>query len=222
VTSAAPPAVTAGSGATHGMTCAEDTGPSLICPARSEPGGSGRPATSLILVACTVAIGWRDSAQEFARILDRRGPDQDAVHDVDRAWQAFCEFMQLDVDGIDPEPDSDADGFIVQWGRYSWNDGRISLSFMRQLASVEDVDLYDEVGPVLWQVSLTMLFDDSPQLQGVDGVPTGDTGFSFEPIGPQRVAALAEARVFIQSQEPLQELWQAIPARSTVVLDAAD
>jgi hypothetical protein len=169
-----------------------------------------------------VAIDWRDSAEEFARILNRRGLDPDAVDDVEGAWQAFCEFMQLNVDGIDLEPDSDADGFIVQWGRYSWNDDHISLSFTRQLASVENVDLYDKVGPVVWQVALTMLFDDPPQLQGVDGVPTADTGFSFEPIGPERLAALAEARVFMQSHEPLQELWQAIPARSRVVLDATD
>jgi hypothetical protein len=183
---------------------------------------SGVSCDGSILIACTVAIGWRDSAQEFARILRRRGLDPDAVHDVEGAWQAFCEFMQLEVDGIDPEPDSDADGFIVQWGRYSWNDGRISLSFTRQLAAVEEVDLYDEVGPVLWQVSLTMMFDDSPELQGVDGVPTADTGFSFEPIGPERVAALAEARVFMQSHGPLHWLWQTIPARSGVVLDATD
>jgi hypothetical protein len=27
--------------------------------------------------------------------------------------------LQAEVDGIDPDPGADADGFIVQWGRYS-------------------------------------------------------------------------------------------------------
>jgi hypothetical protein len=78
---------------------------------------------------------WRDSAGTFAEILRRHGVDPEAVTDVEAAWCAFGEFLQVAVDGIDT--DADADGFLVQWGRYSWNDDRLSLSFTRQLAVVD-------------------------------------------------------------------------------------
>jgi len=45
------------------------------------------------------------------------------------AWRVFCAFLAVEVDGLETAPDSDADGFIVQWGRYSWNGGLPSLQF---------------------------------------------------------------------------------------------
>ena len=69
-----------------------------------------------------MAIAWRDSPEQLVVLLGRHGPVADRVDDVGPAWTAFREFLAAPVDGPEPGPDSDADGFIVQWGRYSWHD----------------------------------------------------------------------------------------------------
>src|SRR5688500_18043879 len=106
-------------------------------------------------------IPWRTSADALAQILRRHGVEPAAVISVESAWLAFTEFLQVEVDGIDPHPDADADGFIVQWGRYSWNDKRLSLSFTRQIAIADGRDQENpDWHPEYWQIDLQMCFDD--------------------------------------------------------------
>jgi hypothetical protein len=81
-----------------------------------------------------MAVGWRDSHEALARLLREQGQHPDRVDSVDAAWQAFQSFLAVPINGLEPGPGSDADGFIVQWGRYSSNDRRPSLTFTRQLA----------------------------------------------------------------------------------------
>ena len=81
-----------------------------------------------------MGVPWRSSADEFSRILREYGQEPTAGTDVAAAWRAFCEFLHVEIKGFVPEPDADVDGFIVQWGRYSWHGGRQCVSFTRQLA----------------------------------------------------------------------------------------
>ncbi len=63
---------------------------------------------------------------------------------------------------LEAGPDSDADGFIVQWGRYGQKDRRPTLTFTRQFAvdvraTWPEPDWYQ---PEYWQVNLELAFDD--------------------------------------------------------------
>ena len=81
-----------------------------------------------------MGVPWPRSADEFTRILRKHGQEPTAVTDVATAWRAFREFLHVEIEGLVPEPDADVDGFVVQWGRYSWHGGRWCVSFTRQLA----------------------------------------------------------------------------------------
>jgi hypothetical protein len=156
-----------------------------------------------------MGVPWRLSADELVRILHRQGVDPEAVTDVAAAWQAFREFLQVEIEGLAPDPD--ADGFIVQWGRYSWHGGRLSISFTRQLAVTDGCDCGNpHEQPDYWQVDLALVYDDAPGLMLLDGGHESDTGFSFEPIGPLREAALAA----MQQYEQLQAVLNVEPVRS--------
>ncbi|MEJ8643329.1 hypothetical protein WKI68_21930 [Streptomyces sp. MS1.HAVA.3] len=108
-----------------------------------------------------MTIPWRSSAEALAQTLRQQGVDPDAVRDVDAAWDAFGRFLQLEIDGIEG-PENDGDGFIVEWGRWDWNDGRPALSFGRLLAVSEpgDVDDADEGywQPEYWKAELELVF----------------------------------------------------------------
>ncbi|OKI46374.1 hypothetical protein [Micromonospora sp. CB01531] len=160
-------------------------------------------------------IPWRTSVDVFAQILRRHGVEQDSVTDVEAAWVGFTEFLQLDIDGIDSTPDSDADGFIIQWGRRSWSDNRLILTFTRQLA-IADVGDHDDPywQPELWQLDFEMAFDDEPDLIGLDNLDVHDTGFRFPPTGPLRTAALADTWAETQRHAPVRAAWIATPASS--------
>ncbi|WP_091063053.1 hypothetical protein [Micromonospora humi] len=160
-------------------------------------------------------ISWQSSVDVFAQILRRHGNYQDCVTDVEAAWVAFAEFLQLDIDGLDPTPDSDADGFIIQWGRRSWSDNRLVLAFTRQLAIADvgaHVDPYRQ--PELWQLDLAMAFDDEDDLVGLDRLDVQDTGFKFAPTGPLRAAALSATWAETQRHGPIRAAWIATPASS--------
>lgn len=160
-------------------------------------------------------IPWRTSVDMFTQILQRHGVEQDAVTDVEAAWGAFAEFLQLDVEGIDPTPDSDADGFIIQWGRRSWSNNRLILSFTRQLAVADVGDRADPYWqPELWQLDLEMAFNDEPDLVGLDSLDVQDTGFRFAPTGPLRTAALADTWTEAQRHAPVRAAWNTTPASS--------
>jgi hypothetical protein len=110
-----------------------------------------------------MARSWRSSAEEFVEILQRYGVDPAGVTDVAAAWQAFDEFLQVEIDGVDTSDGCDADGFIVQWGRYSWTAERLCLSLTRQLAVADGADRADPGGNAqYWQIDLQMCFDDAP------------------------------------------------------------
>ncbi|SBT40724.1 ligand-gated ion channel [Micromonospora auratinigra] len=142
--------------------------------------------------------------------------------DVEAAWGAFAEFLQLDIAGIDPTPDSDADGFIIQWGRRSWSDNRLILTFTRQLA-IADVGDHDDPGwqPELWQLALEMAFVHEADLVGLDSLDVHDTGIKFAPTGPLRAAALAHTRMTARRYAPVRAAWLAAPASSGLSFDSA-
>ncbi|MEV6366354.1 hypothetical protein AB0L86_05610 [Micromonospora musae] len=162
-------------------------------------------------------IHWRTSVDVIAQILRRHGVEQDSVTDVEAAWGAFAEFLQLDIDGLDPTPDSDADGFIIQWGRRSWSDNRLILTFTRQLA-IADIGDHDERywQPGLWQLDLELAFDDEADLIGLDRLDVQDTGFRFPPVGPLRAAALTDTWAETRRHAPVRAAWIATPASSTL------
>jgi hypothetical protein len=159
----------------------------------------------------------------LASALRRHGLTPERVSNVDTAWKAFLAFLAEPVDGLEPGPDSDADGFIVQWGRYSWHDHLPSLSFTRQFA-VDVRDAWTESDwyqPEYWQVSLDMVFADSPALADLDQLDQQDTGHDFSPPGPERDHAIAEAEWAIRNYPTLQALWASTPLRSAITLDRA-
>jgi hypothetical protein len=160
----------------------------------------------------------------LARLLREHGQDPDRVISVEAAWQAFRSFLATPIDGLEPGPGSDADGFIVQWGRYGWNDRRPSLMFTRQMAvdvraTRTDSDWYQ---PEYWQMNLELVFDDVSALADLDQLQVQDTGFAFSPPGPEQEHALREVEGVIQQYPTLQALWASTPVRSRLYLDNAD
>ncbi|MGI5522459.1 hypothetical protein ACQEUX_16090 [Micromonospora sp. CA-259024] len=171
-----------------------------------------------------MGIAWRNSPEELVGLLRRHGLTPERVDNVEAAWKAFREFLAQPVDGLEPGSDSDADGFIVQWGRYSWHDRLPSLSFTRQFAvdvreTWTETDWYQ---PEYWQVSLDLVFPDAPALADLDRLNVRNTGFDFNPPGPQRDHAIGEAEWEVQHCPTVQALWASIPLRSAVTLGRAD
>jgi hypothetical protein len=172
----------------------------------------------------TVGIAWRDSPQELAGLLRRHGMDPDRVDNVQAAWEAFCDFLAVPVDGLEQDPDSDVDGFIVQWGRYSWHHKLPSLNFTRQFA-VDARTFWTGTAwyqPEYWQLGLDLVFPDVPALADLDQLNVHNTGFDFSPIGPERDHAITEAEWELRQYPTLQALWTSTPLRSAVTLDRAD
>jgi hypothetical protein len=160
----------------------------------------------------------------LAGLLREHGQDPNRVSSVEAAWQAFQSFLASRVDGLEPGPDSDADGFIVQWGRYGWTDRCPSLTFTRHMAvdvraTWTESEWYQ---PEYWQVNLNLVFDDAPALADVDELEVADTGFYFSPPGPEQDRAFREVEWEIQQYPTLQALWASTPVRSGLDLDHAD
>jgi hypothetical protein len=146
--------------------------------------------------------------------------DPDAA-EVGAAWAAFEEFLRIEVDGTVSAEDEDGDGFIVQWGRWSWNDNRPSLSFTRRLG-IPDADDPDGL-PSYWQVDPAMTFEDGPDLAGIDELNESDTDFSFTPIGPERAAELIELRTHYLGLYPQrEEIWNSRPLNTELTMYQAD
>lgn len=169
-------------------------------------------------------VWWRESPEVFARLLGEHGQDPAHVTNVESAWQAFRSFLACPVDGLEPGPDSDADGFVLQWGHYSWNDKHPSLTFTRQFAvdvrgTWTEQDWYQ---PEYWQVELDLVFDDEPALAGIDQPRPRNTGFDFSPPGPGQERARRDADQKIRNYPALRALWESIPARSSLRLHSAD
>lgn len=169
-------------------------------------------------------VGWRDSREVLARLLREHGQDPSRVTNVEAAWQAFRSFLASTIDGLEPGPDSDGDGFIVQWGRHGWNNRRPSLTFTRQMAvdaraTWAESDWYQ---PEYWQVNLELIFDDTSALADVDQLEVQDSGFDFSSPGPEQDRAFREVEWEIQQYPTLQALWASTPVRSSLTLDNAD
>ncbi|MGW5610160.1 hypothetical protein ACWEWI_29555 [Streptomyces sp. NPDC003753] len=157
----------------------------------------------------------------FARILTQRAIDPDAVHSVDAAWDAFGEFLQVEIEGIE-RSENDGDGFIVEWGRWGWNDDQPSLSFGRLLAVSDASDREDpNWQPEHWKVELQLIFAEDPAWADVGSLGHQDTEFDYAEIGAPRMAALGEMRSFIESYPQLAAMWRAEPARSGLTLERA-
>jgi hypothetical protein len=159
-----------------------------------------------------MGVPWRRSADEFTRILPKHGQEPAAVTDVAAGWRAFREFLQVEIEDLVPEPDADVDGFIVQWGRYSWHGGRQRVSFTRQMAVPS---ASGDPQPDYWQVDLTLVFDDAAGLAVLESGHESDTGFFFRPVGRLRDAAVAEAGRYPQLDAALT----ARPAHSELSFD---
>ncbi|BEL06484.1 hypothetical protein Q0Z83_046750 [Actinoplanes sichuanensis] len=145
------------------------------------------------------------------------------MHDVAAAWRAFTEFLALPVDGLEPV-EHHADGFMVQWGRYSWNDGLPSVTFTREFAvDVRDTWTADEAWyqPEIWQVNLDMVFPDTPELAGLGGPGQGATGLDFSAPGPDRDRAVRAVEQRLAQHPALRTAWASNPTRSSVALDDA-
>ncbi|OIJ65354.1 hypothetical protein WN71_024080 [Streptomyces mangrovisoli] len=177
----------------------------------------------------------------FTRILRERAAEPDAVGDVDVAWDAFAAFLQVEVEGIAGSED-DGDGFIVEWGRWHWNDDLPALSFGR-LYAVTDAEAEAEAEavaeaeaeadgadgaddglggqPQYWKVELQLVFAEDPAWADLDSLGHQDTGFDHDGIGPPRAAALREMRRFVESHPQLAAMWRAEPVRSALVLERA-
>ncbi|HWS32424.1 MAG TPA: hypothetical protein VN408_06740 [Actinoplanes sp.] len=145
------------------------------------------------------AVRPEDPREIFDRLLLNHHVDPENVGDVEVAWLAFTEFNQTEIDHLSPAL-PEADGFIVQWGRYSWIDRTTALIFTRRLAVLTG----------WWEVSLDMRFP------GFHTLPTGDSGLDFTAVGPGRAAALAQIRATIKSTPRLYDLWRAVPRHSTL------
>jgi hypothetical protein len=160
----------------------------------------------------------------LARLLREQGQDPNKVTSVEAAWQAFQSFLASPIDGLEPGLDSDADGFIVQWGRYGWHDKRPSLMFTRHMAvdvreTWRESDWYQ---PEYWQMNLELVFDDVPSLADVDQLEVANTGFDFSLPGPEQDRAFREVEWEIQQYPTLQALWASTPVRSSLDLESAD
>ncbi|MGW3624741.1 hypothetical protein [Streptomyces sp. NPDC000880] len=166
-------------------------------------------------------IPWRSSAEAFAQTLRHRGVEPDAVRNVDAAWDAFGEFLQIEIEGIE-RPENDGDGFIAEWGRWDWNDDQPALSFGRLLAVNDAGDRADPYWqPEYWKVELQLIFKEDPAWADLDSIGSQDTGFDYDEIGAPRTAALGEIRRFIESYPQLAAMWRAEPTRSDLMLDRA-
>ncbi|GAA0976234.1 hypothetical protein GCM10009555_035430 [Acrocarpospora macrocephala] len=130
------------------------------------------------------------------------------------AWAAFAEFAQTNIAGIDTRPDSDSDGFILQWGRWSWNDHRPSMSFTRQVAVPCENDQFEGLVE-LWQIELVLFYEDSVALSSYSDQ---DTGFYFPNGDEEWQVALMEGQDF----PPLQAVAKTAPVSSSLTLEHAD
>jgi hypothetical protein len=153
-------------------------------------------------------------AEAFDRLLLNYHIDPDGITDVEPAWLAFTEFAQTGIDGL--APGDDADGFIVQWGRYSWNERTAALTFTRRLNLLTDGSGPAAGHPALRQVDLEMRF------RGFHTLATGDSGLHFAAIGPPRAAALAAVRAAVEEQPLLSALWHTKPVTSSLTYGPAD
>jgi hypothetical protein len=159
-------------------------------------------------------VDWRAGPDLLASILRQHGQAPDAITDTMAAWTAFAEFTQTKVAGIDTQPDFDSDGFILQWGRWSWNDHRPSMSFTRQVA-VPCEDGQFEGLVEFWQIELVLFYEDSEVLSSHSDQ---DTGFYFSNGDEEWQVALAEAQDF----PPLQAVAKTTPVSSSLTLEHAD
>lgn len=171
-----------------------------------------------------MAVAWQDSHEVLARLLRELSQDPDRITSVDTAWQAFRSFLSYPVDGLEAGPDSDADGFIVQWGRYGQKDRRPSLTFTRQFAvdvraTWPEPDWYQ---PEYWQVNLELVFDDAPALADIGKLDASDTGFDFSPPGPEQDRAFSDVERESQQYPALRALWASTPVVSSITVDQAD
>ncbi|WP_371615248.1 hypothetical protein [Streptomyces sp. NBC_00454] len=174
-----------------------------------------------------MSISWRSSAAAFEQSLARHGVAAGACT-VEAAWAAFEEFVQISVEGIEG-PEDDGDGFIVEWGAWSWNGHRPALSLGRLLAVTGDDGDGDGDGddrndphwqPQYWKVELQVSFAEDPAWADLH-VKGGNSGFDHAAIGEPRAAALADARRFIEQDPLLGAMWRSAPIDLEVTLDRA-
>jgi hypothetical protein len=144
-----------------------------------------------------------------------------AIRDVNAAWKAFGEFLQDEIEGIE-RSEEDGDGFIVEWGRWDWNDDQPALSFGRLLA-VNDAGERDDPHwqAEYWELELQLVFTEDPAWADLDRIGFQSTGFDYNEIGEPRIASLAEICRVIESYPQLAAMSRAQPISSDLALDRA-
>lgn len=94
-----------------------------------------------------------DADSEFRRFVNDRDLSVERL-DAAEAATLMCDWYRTSrVD--DAGLNRDGDMLLFQWGTYSWNSDRFSYDFTRQF--IVDGGSDDDA---LWQLSLTLLFDD--------------------------------------------------------------
>ncbi|NUR74175.1 MAG: hypothetical protein HOU81_25480 [Hamadaea sp.] len=157
-------------------------------------------------------------------MLRQQGHDPDRVGSPEAAWPVFRAFLAMDLDGLETSEGTDADGFAISWGRYSWNDDLPSLSFERYMAVDVPADWTETewYQPEYWRLDLDMIFADSPAFSDIDKLNTQDSGIYYERSRPAMETALREALWEIEQHPTLRALWTSTPMRSTIDLERND
>ncbi|MEU9234491.1 hypothetical protein [Streptomyces subrutilus] len=77
--------------------------------------------------------------------------------------------------------------------------------------------------PQRWNVELELFFADAPAWADLgDMAWTDSMGFDFDPIGPERSAALVQIAAFIESLPQVSAMWGSIPVGGALGLERAD
>lgn len=168
-----------------------------------------------------MVTSWRDGREVFARLLRQHGADPDHVGSVAAAWDAFQDFAQVELAGVEPGEDGEALG--IGWGVSSWNDELPALYFARHLAVIDLGNRDDEFWqPQYWSVDLELLFAEHPSWEGLNEMAWRGSEAYYAPIGSARAASLTEAAEYARSFPQVAALWQATPIRSNLSLERAD
>ncbi|MFG1920261.1 hypothetical protein [Micromonospora sp. NPDC048898] len=157
---------------------------------------------------------WPDLADILRGLLRQHGLDPNRVENPESAWRVFSAFLAIEIDGLESEPASNADGFDVSWGRYSWSDELPTLSFNRHL--MVDEARPDWYQPERWRLSLDMVFPDLPAFTDVGELDTQSSGIYYERPGSGMDDAVREALWEVERYPALQALWTSRPLWSVI------
>ncbi|MEO3815258.1 hypothetical protein ABGB21_01350 [Plantactinospora sp. B24E8] len=157
---------------------------------------------------------WPDSADVLRNLLRDHGLDPNRVESPESAWRVFRAFLAVEIDGLKPEPDGNADRFAVSWGRYSWNDELPTLAFKRYLTVCAAPPAWRH--PEEWRLDLHMVFPDLPAFADVGQLNTQSSGVYHRRPGSAMDDVVREALWEVERYPALQAIWTTTPLRSSI------